>query len=143
MILKELMKENSEVQTLTESGRISAAAGIMREQRIGCLVIVDDDQRVVGVLTDRDIALGLALGAASPDSFVNELMSRDVVTINEKTNLFDTTRIFRSGDVKRLPVVDNDDRLVGIVTADDIMALLSREMFDTCRGLESKLGHLV
>lgn len=137
------MRENAEVFTLTESGRISAAAAMMRDKRVGSIVIVDDSDGVVGIITDRDIAMGLALGAATPDSFVSEVMSRDVATIHDSMNLFDVSRYFRAVDVKRLPVLDKDRRLVGIVSLDDVMALLSREMFDTCSALEPKLGHMV
>lgn len=60
MILKELMREILEAYTLTESGRISSAADIMRDKRVGSIVIVDDSECVVGI-TDRDIGLLLAL----------------------------------------------------------------------------------
>ena len=143
MILKELMRENLDVYTLTESGRISTAADIMRAKRVGSIVIVDDSEVVVGIITDRDIGLSLALGAATPDSFVSEVMSKDVETINESVSLLDVSRIFQTIDIKRLPVIDAEDRLVGIVSVDDVMAVLAREMFDTCRSLEPKIGHMV
>ena len=143
MILKELMRENLDVYTLTESGRISTAADIMRAKRVGSIVIVDDSKVVVGIITDRDIGLSLALGAATPDSFVSEVMSKDVETINESVSLLDVSRIFQTIDIKRLPVIDAEDRLVGIVSVDDVMAVLAREMFDTCRSLEPKIGHMV
>jgi len=143
MILKELMRENLEVFTLTEGGRISEAASIMREQRIGSVVIVDESENVVGIITDRDIAMGLAFGAATADSFVSEVMSKSVQTINETMNLFEVSRFFRNTDVKRLPVINSEQRLVGIVSVDDVMSILAREMFDTCSSLEPKLGHIV
>ncbi len=121
MILKELFRDNQEVVSLTMDARISEAAELMREKRIGSVVIVDNRQ-VVGMLTDRDIALGVALGAATPDSFVSEVMTRDVERVNETISLYDLTRFFRMSRVKRLPVVDEDNQLVGIVSVDDIMA---------------------
>lgn len=142
MILKELMREHAEVFTLPSTARISAAADMMREKRVGAIVIVDD-QAVAGMITDRDIALTLALGAGTPDSTLEEAMSRDVKTIPETISLFGATRFFRDNDVKRLPVVNEDGDLVGIVSIDDVMALLAREMYDTCSSLEPKLGHMV
>jgi CBS domain-containing protein len=143
MILKELMREGLEVFRLPESSRISAAASMMREKRIGSIVIVDDADSVVGIITDRDIAMGLALGAATPDSFVSEVMSRDVECVSENISLFGVTQQFRKLDVKRLPVVDQEKRLVGIVSVDDVIAMLAREMFNTCTALEPKLGYMV
>ena len=143
MILKELMREYCDVFKLTENARISNAAEMMYEKKIGAIVIVDEVDFVKGIITDRDIALSLALGAATPESFVSEVMTKDVETINESMNLFDVTRHIKSVNVKRLPVLDAFGKLRGIISVDDIMAILSREMFDTCSSLESKLGHLV
>jgi CBS domain-containing protein len=143
MILKDMMREHMDVHTLTVEARIVDAARIMHDERVGSVIIVDEDHVVAGIITDRDIALSLALGAATPDSFVNEVMSRDVKTVHESMTLFDVTRFFRTAVVKRLPVVDSDKRVVGMVSIDDIMVLLAREMFDTCKGLEPKIGHMI
>ncbi|MFK7769002.1 MAG: CBS domain-containing protein [Mariniblastus sp.] len=143
MILKELMRENAEVFSLTFSARISRAADVMRDKRVGSIVIVDDAETVVGIITDRDIAMTLALGAGTPDSTVQEAMSRDVQTIHESMSLFDVSKFFRTVDVKRVPVVNDSGMLVGIVSIDDVMALLALEMYDTCSSLEPKLGHVV
>jgi predicted transcriptional regulator len=98
---------------------------------------------VIGIITDRDIAMVLALGAGTPDSTVKEAMSQDVETIPDSMGMFDVSRFFRTVDVKRLPVVDAQGMMVGIVSIDDVMALLAREMYDTCSSLEPKLGHMV
>lgn len=143
MILKELMRDRLDVFKLSENARIADAAELMYEKRVGSVVIVDSEDFVVGIVTDRDIALTIALGAATSDSFVNEVMTRDVEVINETKSLLEVTQYFRASNVKRLPVVDQNGRLKGIVTLDDVIALLSREMFDACCSLESKLGHMV
>ena len=143
MILKDMMREHLEVHTLTTSARIVDAASLMQQQKIGSIVVVDDNDVVCGIITDRDIALSLALGAASPDSFISEVMTKEVKTIHESLSLFDVARPFRALKLKRLPVVDSDNRLQGLVSIDDLMALLAREMFDTCKGLESRIGHMV
>lgn len=143
MILKTLMRENLDVYTATENARISEVADIMRDKSVGSIVIVDESNSVVGIITDRDIAMGLALGAATADSFVSETMTSDVKTIPDSLALFEVARYFRKVDFKRLPVVDDENHLVGIVSSDDIIALLAREMFDTCSSMEPKLGHMV
>lgn len=143
MILKELICEGREVYSLTPSARISEAADLMRDKRIGSVVIVDESEFVVGIITDRDIAMTLALGAGTPNSFVNETMSGEVESIHESMSLFELSQFFRTVDVKRLPVVDSDNRLKGIVSLDDVMAILSKELYDSCTSLEPKLGHIV
>jgi CBS domain-containing protein len=142
MILKELFGEQTDVVTLTRDDRISDAAALMQRDKIGSVVIVDDEQ-VVGIITDRDIALSVALGAATPDSFVAEVMTKGVATISETMTLMEATRFFRDVRVKRLPVVDSNNRLVGIVSTDDVLAILARELVDTCSVLEPNLGHFV
>jgi predicted transcriptional regulator len=143
MILQEMMRANREVYTLTEQNRIIDAVELMLQNRVGSVVIVDDDGRVCGMITDRDIAMVLAYGSASSESLVTETMSRDVQVMNQQLTLLDATRIFRDADVKRMPIVDSDNRPIGIVSIDDILALLARELFDTCGALEPKLGHMV
>ncbi len=142
MILKELFGEQTEVVKLTRDDRISNAAALMQRDNVGSVVIVEEEQ-VVGIITDRDIALSLALGAATPDSFVAEVMTKGVATIDESMSLLEATRFFRNVRVKRLPVVDSQNRLVGIVSTDDVLAILARELFDTCSVLEPNLGHFV
>lgn len=142
MILKELFREQTEVIKLTMDDRMSDAAELMRRENVGSVVIVDDNQ-ITGIITDRDIALSIALGAATPDSFVAEVMTKGVATINESMSLLDATRFFREVRVKRLPVVNSENQLVGIVSTDDVLAILARELFDTCSSLEPNLGHFV
>ena len=142
MILKELFREQEEVVTLTCDARICDAVELMRRENIGSVVIVEE-KKVVGIITDRDIALGVGLGAATPDSFVGEVMTKGVATIEDSMSLHDATRFFRDVRVKRLPVVDGKNQLVGIISTDDVLAILSREIFDTCSTLEPKLGHFV
>lgn len=141
MILKELFRDRREVVALTENDRIFNAVELMLREKVGSVVIVDG-RKVVGIITDRDIALGVALGAATSDSFVSEVMSRDVVTIDESMNLVEVTRYIRERGLKRFPVVNRDKDLVGIVSADDILAMLGREIFDTCSSLKPRLSHI-
>ena len=142
MILKEMIREHQPVFALPQEATISDAAELMRQEKIGA-VVIRDDKRIAGIITDRDIALGLALGASTNESHVTEVMSSDVQTINENMTLVDVTRFFRHAKVKRLPVVNDQDELVSLISTDDILALLAREIFDTCSAMEDKLGHTV
>lgn len=143
MILKMLMREYLEVFTVTEIARVSEVAELMLEKKVGSIVVVDDANHVIGIITDRDIAMALALGEASAHSLVSEVMTEEVETIPDSMTLFDVARFFKTVAFKRLPIVDGDKRLAGIVSTDDLVALLAREMFDTCGSLEPKIGHMV
>ena len=116
---------------------------MMQEKHVGCVIVIDADDQVVGVVTDRDIAMALAIEATTPDSPVSQVMTTGVDTISHTMTVQDVTRFMRTVDVKRLPVVDENNRLVGVVSNDDIIALLAREMFDACGTLTPKLGHAI
>ena len=86
MILKELFREHLDTFTLTKHARIHDAAALMQREKIGAVVIVEE-RRVIGIITDRDIALCVSLGAATPDSLVGEVMSKTVETVNESSSV--------------------------------------------------------
>ncbi len=142
MILKELLRDSDEVFTLTINDRIKDAVEIMHRQNVGSVVITDD-QKVMGIITDRDVALGVTLGAATPESYVGEVMSREVHTIAQTASMFDAARKFRDAKVKRLPVVDEHEHLVGLISTDDMTAILARELINTCGALEGRLRSAV
>lgn len=143
MILDEILKTDKSAVTVTEQNSIVEAAKKMREKHVGCVIVVDADNRVVGVVTDRDIAMSLALETHTPDSRISQVMTTGVDTISHTMTVHDVTRFMRTVDVKRLPVVDEQNRLVGVVSNDDIIALLAREMFDACGTLTPSLGHSI
>ncbi|MGI9519203.1 MAG: CBS domain-containing protein [Pirellulaceae bacterium] len=142
MILKDLLRDSGEVFTLTVNDRIRDAMEIMHRQSVGSVVITDED-KVVGIITDRDVALGVTLGAATAESFVGEVMSREVHTIDQSASMFDAARKFREARVQRLPVVDEKDQLVGLISSDDMTAVLARELVNTCSVIEGRLHQAV
>jgi CBS domain-containing protein len=143
MILKEILKDSSIVHSNTKDATIADVARQMHENRVGSIIIVDDSNRVEGIVTDRDIAMVLALDCATADSYIVEAMTSAVDTITQTMNLFEVARFFRTIKYKRLPVVDNDNRLVGVVSSDDVIAVLVRELYDTCTVMAPKLGHAI
>jgi signal-transduction protein with cAMP-binding, CBS, and nucleotidyltransferase domain len=85
-------------------------------------VVVTENGKVAGILTDRDIALKVTLGPATADSPVADVMTRDVVTIWDDQGVFNATQYLRGRKVRRLPIIERDGRLVGILAADDLFA---------------------
>lgn len=125
MNLAELFR--SEVVTVSPNDTIAVAVSEMRDHNVGAVVIVRD-RAVEGILTDRDVALALALGGVSAGAPVSEIMTRDVVTIWEDQGVFNATQYMQGHQVRRLPVINRDNELVGMVTLDDIVALLAGEL---------------
>jgi CBS domain-containing protein len=111
---------------------LNAAAKLMRENHVGCLVVVDEisgSRVVVGILTDRDIVT--AVVAADADArrlLVEDVMSTDLITARENDSLLDVMRSMRRKGVRRVPVVGAENELMGIVTMDDVLTILSEEL---------------
>ncbi len=108
------------------------AAKLMREYHVGDVVVTEETKgrRVpIGIVTDRDIVLEvLAQGVDASKLSVDDIMSRDLVTVNESQGVFQTIRLMRAKGARRAPVVDSDGTLVGIVSADDLIDLLAEEL---------------
>ena len=106
-----------------------AAAERMRQENVGALVVVDSQQRPVGILTDRDLTVRLvAARRDSTETTVAAVMTANPRTLEEQTPIEDALALMRSGAFRRLPIVDNGGRLAGLMTADDILGLLAEEL---------------
>ena len=119
------------------AGPDEALAGIarrMQEHNVGTVVVVEDG-RPVGIITDRDLALALGARGLSPQVPVREVMTRHVLAVPEDTGVFTATRFIQDRKVRRLPVVDREDRLVGLVSLDDLLRWLARELSNLAEGV--------
>ncbi len=115
------------VQTVRPDESLREAARRMREEGVGALVVVEPDDRVAGVVTDRDLALRVLQDGADADATeVRALLEREPVLVHADAPLALAAGLMRRRAVRRLPVVDRDEHLVGLVTADDLLRLLSR-----------------
>jgi len=108
------------------------AAKLMRENHVGSLIVVEETgaQRiVVGLLTDRDIVTAVIAPGLNPDGLlVEDVMSTDLVTAREEDSLIDLMRSMRQKGVRRVPVVGKHNELIGVVTLDDVLDILSQEL---------------
>ena len=99
---------------------VAYAAKMMRDEDVGIAPIVEGD-RLVGVLTDRDTAVRVvAEGGDSEQTKVTDVMSRDLVTLDPDQDLDEALRLMARHQVRRLPVVEEDGRLVGVVAQADV-----------------------
>ena len=122
-----------DVQTIRPDQPVQEAANFMLNADAGSIPVTDGD-RLIGMITDRDIAVrGIAKGYG-PDTPVRELMTDDLVIVRSDDTVEDAASKMSEAQVRRLPVIDQDERLCGIVSLGD----LSREADDDCaeRALE-------
>ena len=123
MKISEVMTRN--VKTVTPDTTAQEAAGFMLSEDAGSMPVSEGD-RLIGMVTDRDIAVrGVAKGRG-PETPVRELMTDQVICVREDDDVDDVASKMSETQVRRLPVVDEDDRLCGIVSRGD----LSRETND-------------
>ena len=99
---------------------VAYAAQMMKEEDVGLAPVVEGD-RLVGALTDRDIVTRVVAEGRDPQSVpVREVASKDLVTIDPQQDLDEALRLMASYQVRRLPVVEDDGRLVGVVAQADV-----------------------
>lgn len=144
------------VVSTTPDARLDQAARLLREHHVSGLPVVDPPYRVVGVLSERDLVRTLhrAAGVASArglldlllesapakgesalevcrshlkNTRVGDVMTRSVVTIDRRATIHEAARLMRLHGVKRLPVLDDRQHLVGIVTREDVVRAISGE----------------
>ena len=116
--------------TIDADKSVAYAAKMMREEDVGLAPIVEGG-KLVGMLTDRDIAVRVAAQGRDPDQVkVVEVASKQLVTIDPEQDLDEALRIMAQHQVRRLPVVEEDGRLIGVVAQADI----AREGDDSMTG---------
>ena len=118
------------VISISPECNIVEACRLMDSNNIGCLV-VQERGKLCGVLTDRDIALKVTGANKDPQKTkAREIMSRSPVRIPVEQNLQQLTNLMRVHRVRRVPIVDSGDEVLGIVTMDDLIAQISGAMSD-------------
>ncbi len=105
------------------------AAERMHQRAVGTLVVVNELQQPVGILTDRDLVERvLAAGRDARESLVAEVMTKEPVTISENASLECALAAMHGGKFRRLPVVDAVGKLAGMVSVDDVLMCIAREL---------------
>ena len=108
-----------DVQTIRPDQRVQEAASFMLSADAGSIPVTDGD-RLIGMITDRDIAVrGVAKGYG-PDTPVRELMTNDIICVRADEDVDDAASKMSEAQVRRLPVIDDQERLCGIVSLGDL-----------------------
>jgi CBS domain-containing protein len=130
-----------EVHTAREEESVRDAAQRMRDRGVGTLIVVDGESRPLGILTDRDLVTRVLAAARDPaGTRVSEVMTQDPRVVYEETPIEDALRLMRQRAVRRLPVVDREARLTGLISSDDLLEFLTSEIADVGRIVAAQIS---
>jgi CBS domain-containing protein len=117
----------TDVVAVTPDETVADAAMKMREQNLGFLPVCTSDGRLVGVLTDRDLALRVLAAKRSRHTAVREVMSRDPVTCPARAEVEIAEALMRAHRKMRIPCLDDDGRLAGVLSLADVARYCDHE----------------
>lgn len=110
------------------------AARLMREKNVGCVVIVNEETTKlvpVGILTDRDIAIEIVAEEVDPSAVtVLDVFCGTLITVNAQDDLDESLNLMMRKGVRRVPVVDYDGALIGIIAIDDYLEMMAEQLYD-------------
>ena len=137
---------NRAVAFTTRETTVAAAARLMRHGHVGSLVVVTQmnggKRMPVGIVTDRDIVVEVIATGLDPAVItVGDIMSGELVVGRESDSVLETLEIMRFKGVRRLPTVDADGQLTGIVTVDDLLELLAEQFNELARIVAREQSH--
>lgn len=118
---QEIMKRD--IECLTSADAAHHAASRMRDQNIGFLPVCDDEMKVLGTVTDRDIAIRLVAEQRSLDTTVDQIMTREIVACRPDDDISDAQELMGEHRKSRIMCVDDDGMLVGIISLSDLAHL--------------------
>jgi CBS domain-containing protein len=127
-----------EVVTAAPEDTVATVAHLMQNHNVGTVVLVEGE-KPVGIITDRDVAISLGAQGISPEAEAESIMTSYIRTIPDDTGLFTLTQCMKEYEVRRLPIVDSEGHLVGLVSFDDLLPILGRELYNLAEGMERGL----
>ena len=123
-----LSVKGTDVVTIDPNSNLAMAAKLLAERRIGAVVVTGPGQRIVGILSERDIVQALAArGAAALDAQISEMMTRKVTTCSPSDTISTIMERMTAGKFRHVPVVEQG-RLAGIVSIGDVVKYRLQEM---------------
>jgi len=125
---------NRDVVVVDKAESIVTAARLMREHHVGTVVVVEGDEgawKPIGIVTDRDLVLEvlaeeLFLGKLR----IGDLTGSELITLPESADLLDAIKLMRDRGVRRAPIVDENGRLTGILSVDDVIDVIAEQLSD-------------
>ncbi|RME09464.1 MAG: CBS domain-containing protein [Aquificota bacterium] len=118
-----------EVITLRPDNMVYDAVRLMKEKNVGSVVIVDEDNKPVGIITDRDVVIRVVYdGLDVKNTPLERVMTRGLSVLDEDMGLFEALRFMKDEGVRRYPVVNSEGKLTGFFSLDDVLFLLGKEL---------------
>ncbi len=125
MIVKEVM--NQEVTTCSRETTLESAAMLMWNGDCGTVAVVDDESKAIGIITDRDICMAVALQHKPASEIqVQEVMSRHLFTCQSESDIMNVLKTMSFQKVRRLPVTNSSGQVEGIISIEDLIARAER-----------------
>lgn len=122
MICREVMTENP--VCCLPNDLVSASAQVMRREDVGAVPVINDEQQkqLIGIVTDRDLAIKIVAESRDPNhTMVHDVMTSTIVVCREREDLSSAIRAMEEHQIRRVPVVDDDGRIVGIISQADVV----------------------
>jgi CBS domain-containing protein len=127
------------VQTLPPDAPCRKAAQLLRDEGVGC-VVVSEDERPLGIVTDRDLVIRVMASGLDPDKTpIRDVMSGEPVFLADERGIDQVVATMRQERIRRIPIVDADGRLEGVVTLDDLLPLLARQLGGLAEAIRGEL----
>ncbi len=126
------------VETITADTTICECARQMRFEHVGSLVVVDSERSPIGMITDRDITIEAVARNMNPQTTtVGEIMTTPVVTATPNESMMVALARMREFGIRRLPIVDENNRLVGVISNSNLVEELSSLLDSLVRNIHS------
>src|SRR3954465_621567 len=116
--LKEIMTKSPITVRPDDSAR--KAAGLMKDNHVGPIPVLDQERKLVGMVTDRDLAIKVVAEGRPAETKVGDVMSRDLFTCGPNDNVKEAIKMMETHQVRRVPIVDDQGHLLGIVAQADL-----------------------
>jgi signal-transduction protein with cAMP-binding, CBS, and nucleotidyltransferase domain len=126
MSLRDVIDEN--LVSCNSETPISEVADLMKDEDVGAVVVVDENRKPIGIVTDRDIVVRCISESRDPNTPVGTIMTASVASVGIDAELHDVVRVMKERGVRRIPVVDQNSFAVGLISFGDLFGLIAKEM---------------
>jgi len=128
------------VKTLGPEESCEEAAALMRDENIGAVVVVDEG-RVQGVVTDRDIAVRVVASGENPAEVpLRQIMSGEPIFLSKARTLDQLVAAMREMGVRRVPVIEDDGAVCGLISMDDLLVLISEQLAELAQVIRKEIA---